>query len=89
MNRRSFMQGILAAGVSPWVCTTAGVLMPVRTIRKPGIIELPAGYRRILGYTPIWVGVDLSEVVERIALQREMTLFGVLALGANKAFALK
>jgi len=30
MNRRSFMQSILAAGIAPYVCTTAGVLMPVR-----------------------------------------------------------
>lgn len=30
MNRRSFMQSILAAGVAPWIVTSAGVLMPVR-----------------------------------------------------------
>jgi hypothetical protein len=33
MNRRRFLQGmagILASGSAPWVCTTAGVLMPVR-----------------------------------------------------------
>lgn len=30
MNRRGFMQAILAAGVAPYVVTTAGVLMPVR-----------------------------------------------------------
>ena len=34
MNRRSFMQSILAAaGVALWVCTSAGVLMPVRKFR--------------------------------------------------------
>ena len=32
MNRRSFIQSILAAGVAPYVVTTAGVLMPVRQI---------------------------------------------------------
>ncbi len=36
MNRRSFLQSILAAGVAPWVCTKAGVLMPVRQILAPG-----------------------------------------------------
>jgi hypothetical protein len=29
MNRRSFMQSILAAGLAPYVVTAAGVLMPV------------------------------------------------------------
>lgn len=32
VNRRNFMQAILAAGVAPYVVTTAGVLMPVRQI---------------------------------------------------------
>ena len=35
MNRRGFLQGILAAGVAPAVITTAGVLMPVRALWKP------------------------------------------------------
>ena len=35
MNRRGFLQAILAAGVAPWVITKAGVLMPVRAIWKP------------------------------------------------------
>lgn len=34
MNRRAFLQSILATAVSPWVCTTAGVLMPVRRIER-------------------------------------------------------
>lgn len=38
MNRRSFMQSILAAGVAPYVVTAAGVLMPVRQIsRRPRV----------------------------------------------------
>ena len=32
MNRRSFLQGILAAGVAPWIITTPGILMPVKKI---------------------------------------------------------
>ena len=32
MNRRGFLQGILSAGVAPYVCTAAGVLMPVKKI---------------------------------------------------------
>lgn len=35
MNRRSFIQGILSAGVAPYVVTTAGVLMPVRKLWTP------------------------------------------------------
>ena len=35
MNRRGFLQAILAAGVAPWVITKAGVLMPVRQIWQP------------------------------------------------------
>lgn len=38
MNRRGFMRSILAAGVAPYVVTTAGVLMPVRAIAAPRII---------------------------------------------------
>jgi len=40
MNRRSFMQAILAAGVAPYVCTTSGVLMPVRAIAEPSLVVL-------------------------------------------------
>jgi hypothetical protein len=38
MNRRSFLQSILAAGVAPWVMSNGvagGVLMPVRKIIAP------------------------------------------------------
>lgn len=40
MNRRSFMQSILAAGVAPWVVTTAGVLMPARKISRVTMADL-------------------------------------------------
>ncbi|MDZ4251092.1 MAG: hypothetical protein U1A72_00785 [Sulfuritalea sp.] len=32
MERRGFLQSILALGVAPWVVTKSGVLMPVRKI---------------------------------------------------------
>jgi hypothetical protein len=32
MNRRGFLKSILAAGIAPYVVTTAGVLMPIRQI---------------------------------------------------------
>lgn len=32
MNRRGFLKGILAAGVAPYVVTTAGALMPAKKI---------------------------------------------------------
>lgn len=35
MNRRGFLKGILSAGVAPYVVTSAGVLMPVRSIALP------------------------------------------------------
>lgn len=35
MNRRGFLKSILAAGVAPYVVTTAGVLMPVRDLWRP------------------------------------------------------
>jgi hypothetical protein len=41
MNRRSFMKSILAAGVAPYICTTAGVLMPVRrTLAEQHVIDM-------------------------------------------------
>lgn len=39
MNRRSFMKSILAAGVAPYVCTSAGVLMPVRSLWEPPVLS--------------------------------------------------
>lgn len=45
MNRRGFLQSILAAGIAPYVATTAGVLMPVRQIATPlwgkSIVSMP------------------------------------------------
>ena len=35
MNRRGFLSSILAAGVAPYVQTTAGVLMPVKKLWTP------------------------------------------------------
>jgi hypothetical protein len=40
VNRRGFLKSILAAGVAPYVVTTAGVLMPVRQ-RIVYLPELP------------------------------------------------
>lgn len=47
MNRRSFMQSILAAGVAPYVVTTAGVLMPVRQLWAPVELGRFYGFRFI------------------------------------------
>jgi hypothetical protein len=35
VNRRSFMKAILAAGAAPYVVTSAGVLMPARSLLVP------------------------------------------------------
>lgn len=53
MNRRGFLKAILASGVAPYVCTTAGVLMPVKPLWTPPeaaheIIEI-AEYVRLSG----------------------------------------
>lgn len=40
MDRRGFLKSILAAGVAPYVITTAGVLMPVKAIAAPEILKL-------------------------------------------------
>lgn len=69
MNRRSFMQSILAAAMAPYVQTTAGVLMPVRYFWKPELViketiwlppmstpDDPLGQRGYLGVTGIFDG---------------------------------
>lgn len=35
MNRRSFLQACLASATAPYVVTTAGVLMPVKSLWTP------------------------------------------------------
>ena len=35
MNRRNFLQGCLASATAPYVITTAGLLMPVKTLALP------------------------------------------------------
>ena len=35
MNRRGFLASILASATAPYVCTAAGVLMPVKKILAP------------------------------------------------------
>lgn len=40
MNRRGLLKAILAAGVAPYVVTTAGVLMPVRSLSGEVSIDL-------------------------------------------------
>lgn len=37
MNRRGFIQAILAAGVAPYVVTTSGILMPIRKLVVPTV----------------------------------------------------
>jgi hypothetical protein len=55
VNRRGFLRSILAAGVAPFVCTTAGVLMPVRDLWKPaGLLTGVLG--RVEGFD--WLGPE-------------------------------
>lgn len=48
MNRRGFLQSMLALGVAPYVITNAGVLMPVRKIATPTLDELLPGIYSII-----------------------------------------
>src|SRR5580692_1685870 len=43
MNRRGFLQAVLAAGVAPYVVTTSGILMPVRKVWSAGTDLLSVG----------------------------------------------
>lgn len=45
MNRRGFLKGILAAGIAPYVVTSSGVLMPVRSLAR----SFPGGLLTLYG----------------------------------------
>ena len=55
MNRRGFLQAILASATAPYVVTSAGVLMPVR---KLVTIDLP--------YTQEYLGPFISSPVRTL-----------------------
>lgn len=64
MNRRSFLRSILAAGIAPYVVTSAGVLMPVRQR-----IVVPDIWRdvELTGLT----GVDQARRIARTELEND------------------
>lgn len=73
MNRRSFVQSIPAAGVAPWVTTTAGVLMPVRALSVPVPIVVPysnfgklSDEQRKAWLRSLWNDVNDHSFLERI-----------------------
>lgn len=72
MKRRSFLKGILAAGVAPYVVTTAGVLMPVKTLWTPSnTIEL---LNTGEGFVILWGGKSMEAPwLEHAALHRFST----------------
>ena len=75
MNRRGFLQAILASGVAPYICTAAGVLMPVKTIVDP----FAEARRRILEllYPPddqFW-GVSMLERMDVRTKQLALNLY--------------
>lgn len=57
------MKAILAAGVAPYVCTSAGVLMPVRALRATSIV-LPPPPADLL-----WVDEQLAKFWDTHALR--------------------
>lgn len=48
MNRRGFLQAILASATAPYVVTTAGVLMPVKKILVPPILVIEPWQKDLL-----------------------------------------
>lgn len=68
MNRRHFMQSILAAGVAPWVVTTAGVLMPVRKIVESAVAKWK---HVVVGYGPHEVVLPASYIGKQYIIKNE------------------
>jgi hypothetical protein len=65
MNRRSFLQSILAAGVAPWVMSNGvagGILMPVRRVvvppSAPAFLKIYSGSPKIPG--PLLARLELN-----------------------------
>ncbi len=50
MNRRGFLQAILASAVAPWVITKAGVLMPGRGVTVPRFLWHPPSAALLAGF---------------------------------------
>ena len=75
MNRRGFLQGILAAGVAPFVVTTAGVLMPVTAPRiyRTGLAFGMVQYA--IANQPIWIPavITVRELLIRSTYESEDT----------------
>ena len=62
MNRRGFLQACLATATAPYVVTSSGVLMPVRTLTT---VNLPYIQEYLGPYIYRWVGI------ERIAMYQQ------------------
>jgi hypothetical protein len=72
MNRRGFLQAILAAGVAPAVITTPGILMPVKQLWIPSSdltaiqpsVMLTGNFTKVLwpGVITFWGPVYYSEI---------------------------
>ena len=82
INRRGFLQSILAAGIAPAV-VGSGILMPVRQIWR--FEELPGGYPGVSGFAPALSMASAEEydvirnlIGERMALVREMVMYEAL-----------
>ena len=77
MNRRGFLQGILAAGIAPFVVTTAGVLMPVRKIITPQLLFSVSDYfMQSGGFTlnqPVTQYIGVKELLVRSTYDSEDT----------------
>ena len=66
MNRRGFLGSCLAAGVAPYVCTAAGVLMPVRkalSLGEPLTIGLPTFSRETVAMV-----VDYEHIIRNVKI---------------------
>ena len=75
MNRRRFLQAILATGIAPFVVTTAGVLMPgtAPRIYRTGLAFGMVQYA--IANQPIWIpgNITVKELLVRSTYDSEDT----------------
>ena len=73
MDRRGFLKAILAAGVAPYVITTAGVLMPVK---KLAIVENPLFKGELGTWTGVTLRIDYMLPLRSIGVSGSSALIG-------------
>lgn len=86
MHRRGFLRGILAAGVAPYVCTTAGVLMPVRDLWKPVALKEAWAFTTLAVFrSGIALALELGDAVSIKGMDLVTQKFTVVGVEAGHA----